>query len=113
MGGKQQTFQVQVSAPPGARGTVQHVASHRYNDFATLHEHMREQKDKFDKLPPMPPKSFFRRHVFAWLVSSYFVDQRQAGLEALIKAMVELDPQLGDVELRKFLGVMADGSLDL
>merc|ERR1719428_619328 len=36
---------------------------------------MRGQKDKFDKLPAMPHKSFFRRHAYAWLGLSHFVDQ--------------------------------------
>merc|ERR1719378_181252 len=72
---------------------------------------MQEQEDS--KLPAMPPKSFFRRHAYAWLGMSHFVDQRQAALEALILAMVESDPQLKDVQLRKFLGIMASGELDL
>merc|ERR1719191_2467265 len=46
-----------------------------------------------EELPPMPPKSFFRKNFMPG-----FVDQRQNDLEALIQAMVASDPDLKDAE---------------
>lgn len=73
-----------------------HYLKKRYSDIARLHARLRP---RFPGLPPMPPKSVFRRRV----LPSFMVD-RQRLLEELLTAMIALDPELEDPDLNPFLG---------
>merc|ERR1712194_12777 len=69
--------------------------------FAKLRRSMQQQ---FPKLPEMPPKSAFLKHI-----SMRFMHDRQKRLRLLLDAVIAADPMLENTALRGFLGI-ADAS---
>merc|ERR1719215_2245732 len=67
----------------------------RYRNFRALDKELRPQ---FPDLPPLPPKSTFRKR----LVAS-FLRSREQGLADLLVAAVHRDPDLSSTALREFL----------
>eukprot|EP00929_Paragymnodinium_shiwhaense_P043732 TRINITY_DN2246_c0_g1_i4.p1 TRINITY_DN2246_c0_g1~~TRINITY_DN2246_c0_g1_i4.p1 ORF type:complete len:207 (-),score=91.24 TRINITY_DN2246_c0_g1_i4:289-909(-) len=64
-------------------GVQAYTIKRRYNDFLTLYNSV---KGEMTDLPPMPPKSFFRR-----LLLPSFLDKRQTQLDELLAAIVRTD----------------------
>lgn len=79
-----------------ARGHL-HVVKRRYTHFADLHAVMRAE---FPVLPPVPPKSFFRKHFCPG-----FMARRLQALRELIVAVVAADPYARSPGLCHFLGI--------
>eukprot|EP00747_Dinoflagellata_sp_TGD_P223553 gnl/TRDRNA2_/TRDRNA2_95095_c0_seq1.p1 gnl/TRDRNA2_/TRDRNA2_95095_c0~~gnl/TRDRNA2_/TRDRNA2_95095_c0_seq1.p1 ORF type:complete len:709 (-),score=125.18 gnl/TRDRNA2_/TRDRNA2_95095_c0_seq1:29-2155(-) len=82
--------------------SVQHTVQRRFSDFMSLHEVLQQ---KMPQLPKMPPKSVFRKRLFA-----SFREDRQQKLGELLTAMVAADPHLSVPELRAFLSPEAQAS---
>lgn len=85
---------------------TEHTIMQQYSDFLRLHERLTARWQNAD-LPPMPPKSTFRRK----FVPAFMVE-RQAMLGEFLSAAVAYDPTMENVDLRLFLGVLAATGLE-
>lgn len=77
-----------------------HVVRRRYSSFARLSAAVAVQLSK--PLPPMPPKSFFRKRL-----SLGFMQERSQCLVLIAMAAVAADPQADTDVVRQFLGLVS------
>lgn len=83
----------------------EHYVCRRYQEFHDLEAHLRPLHPA---LPEMPQKGFLRK-----VLDAGFLDERQAGLDDLLQAIVRAWPGLDEPTLRAFLGVDAPGDGDI
>lgn len=81
----------------------EHVVRRRYSSFAVLEDIMESAN-----LPPMPPRSFFRKNF-----SERFKLERSMALRAVVRAAVCADPYAVTPVLRWFLGLAAPRSCEV
>jgi len=85
-------YMIEVTGP-----NFYHEVRRTFSQFLRLDRHIRP---KFPNLPPMPPRSAIRK-----FISPSFMRCRQEALSKLLDAAVSADPNLSDMDLRRFLSV--------
>lgn len=94
------TYSIRIRGADGER----HV-HRRYSCFQSLRKGMLQGRivALAGPLPPMPPKSTFRKRFFFTKVR--FMDEREKGLRRLIRAAAAADPSAEDPTWRRFLAL--------
>lgn len=90
------TFDIQVRIA-GAE-YQKHIVQRRYSSFRALEA---ELKPRFEKLPPLPPKS----NVYKLIRPTSFMADRERRLSVFLAALLAEDPGAEGGALKRFLGV--------